>query len=126
MKEYIITEEELRKFYAKTWQGQSFDDFLKSKKPVKQFSRNEVEKIIWDIIGIASSNKLIIRNIEKLSQQIASDIKSKFKLVAEGVVGQEDIGGKLNVGDYLEHDIIFKILEYDGKKVRIWIEAIDE
>ena len=49
-----------------------------------------------------------------------------LKMVAEGVVGQEDIGGKLNVGDYLEHDIIFKILEYDGKKVRIWIEAIDE
>jgi hypothetical protein len=57
-------------------------------------------------------------------QQAISQLQGE--MIAEGIVGQEDIGGKLNVGNYLEHDIIFKILEYEGEQVQLIIRKVKE
>jgi hypothetical protein len=120
MKEYIITEEELRKFYAKTWQGQSFDDFLKSKKPVERLERKrnaravqiykKIEKYVENINGndvIKGREYIIFKDglpITELSLELADLIPQQKAIDKPEVVREAIIKGIEKSDDYFNSE----------------------
>ena len=82
-----------------------------------------IEKHLLQTISLGVKEN---KKITELASRIASDIKSKFKLVAEGEILYDGLGWKVGNKYIVELDIIHNPALYCGKKIRIYVEAIDE
>jgi hypothetical protein len=60
---------------------------------------------------------------KKVIRAIATDIKSKLKLIAEGKITKEC--GDLDIFFIDGEQINMKFKKYEGKKIRIWIEEVN-